>query len=211
VNLGQPLAPGRSTGQAWAREELAKPAYARARPGLLERAVTWLLHGLDRAAAKTGLGAGQLATLVVAVVVVVVVVAVLNRRRVRLSVAQAEASRAVLGGSLASGAEHRRRAQEAAAAGRFDLAVREFMRAVARRLDERGLIDPRPGRTADELAAEAGRILPQLGPAFHEGARTFDDVVYGSVAASAAQAEQLRRLDELVEASRPALLGAGRP
>ncbi len=210
MNLGQPISPGRATGQAWAREELAKREYAQARPSPLLRAVLWVLHRLDGIAARTGLGAGQLAALIVVAVAVVVVVAVLNRRRVRLSVARAESGRAVLGGSLASGVEHRLRAQQAAAAGRYDVAVRESMRAVARRLDERGLIDPRPGRTADELAAEAGRMLPQLIAALGAGARTFDDVVYGSVSASAAHAEQLRQLDEQVENTRAALLAGSR-
>src|SRR6185437_11994579 len=96
-------------------------------------------------------------------------------------------------------AEHRLRAQQAAAAGRYDEAVRESLRAVARRLDERALVEPRPGRTADELAVEAGRLLPQLQSELVAGARTFDDVVYGPVTATAAHAEQLRRLDEQVE------------
>ena len=84
------------------------------------------------------------------------------------------------------------------------------MRAVARRLDERALLDPRPGRTADELAAEAGRLLPELAADLRAGARIFDDVAYGSVRADAARAEQLRRLDERVEAAKPVVL-AGCP
>jgi hypothetical protein len=203
VRMIGPVAPGRGTGQAWAREELAKPEYARARPSLLIRVLTWLLHGLERAAARTGLGPGQLVTLVLAVAVVVIVVVVLTRRRVRLSVAQAGPSRAVLGASTLSGAEHRLLAQQATASGRYDEAVREWMRAVARRLDERALVDPRPGRTADELAVETGRLLPQLRADLAAGARTFDDVVYGSVHATALHADQLRRLDEQVEAAKP--------
>ena len=62
---GTPVAPGRETGQTWAREELAKPEYARARPSLFVRVVTWLLDQLDRVAARTGLGAGQLVALIV--------------------------------------------------------------------------------------------------------------------------------------------------
>ena len=81
------------------------------------------------------------------------------------------------------------------------------MRALARRLDERGLLDPRAGRTADELALEATRLMPGLAGALAAGARTFDDVAYGQLPASATEAEQLHRLDQDVEAARP----AGRP
>src|SRR5207342_1782676 len=103
----------------------------------------------------TGLGEGQLIALVLALAVAAVVVVVLVRRNVRLRVAvQHQRAGAVLAGSTLSGAEHRARAAAAAAAGRYDEAVRESMRAIARRLDERALLDPRPGRTADELAAE---------------------------------------------------------
>jgi hypothetical protein len=155
-------------------------------------------------AARTGLGAGQLVALLVVIGVVVVVAVVLLRRQVRLSVAQAQAARDVLGSSTLSGAEHRRLAAQAMTDGRYADAVRESMRAVARRLDERALLDPRPGRTADELAREAAQVLPQLTAELGSAARTFDDVVYGSVTATEASAEQLRRLDETVEAARPA-------
>jgi len=201
---GTPIAPGRETGQTWAREELAKPEYARARPSLFVRVVTWLLHQLDRVAARTGLGAGQLVALIVVLAVVAVVVVLLVRRQVRLTVARSEAARGVLGTSALSWAEHRRLAALASAEGRYADAVRESMRAIARRLDERGLLDPRPGRTADELASEAGLVLPSLAGELASAARTFDDVMYGSVAATATSADQLRRLDEMVEAQRPA-------
>lgn len=205
---GQPVAPGRGTGQAWAREELAKPAYERARPSLLIRFLTWLVHQLEHAAARTGLGAGQLAVLIVVVIAVVVVAVIWGRKRVRLSTAGASASHAVLGAGVLTGAEHRLRAQQAMAEGRYAEAVREWLRAVARRLDERALIEPRPGRTADELAVEAARLLPQLQAELMAGARTFDDVVYGSVAATATHADQLRQLDAQVEAARPVVARA---
>jgi hypothetical protein len=210
--LGPPLSPDRDQARQWARDELAKPEYARARPGLFQRAVDWLWERLQDVAASTGLGPGQLLALVVTLAVAAVLVVVMLRRNVRLrAVSGRPAGGAVLAGSALSGAEHRARAAAAAAAGRYDQAVRESMRAIARRLDERGLLDPRAGRTADELAAEAGRVLPALAGDLRAAARTFDDVVYGSVVsgspgASADQAEQLRRLDEAVEQARPTVL-----
>jgi hypothetical protein len=201
------ISPDRGEGQRWAREELAHSEYARARPTLFQRAVNWLLDHIDSLAANTGLGAGQLIALVVTVAVVVVVALVLLRRTVRLRVAADERAGAdVLAGSTLTGAEHRARAAAALAAGQYDVAVRESMRAVARRLDERALLDPRPGRTADEIAVEAARLLPELAAELREGARVFDDVAYGSVRADAARAERMRRLDERVEAAKPVVL-----
>jgi hypothetical protein len=197
-----PIEPGREQGQEWARQELANPEYARGRPSLFQRAVSWVWDQLDRIGQATGLGAGQLLVVIMVLVVVVVLVVVLVRRNVRLSVAAPGSPGAVLGESTATGTEHRSRAAAALSAGRFDEAVRESMRAIARRLDERALLDPRPGRTADEVAAAAGRLFPELAGDLRAGARTFDDVTYGSVRADLAAAEQLGRLDERVETAR---------
>jgi hypothetical protein len=204
------ISPDREQAREWARDELAKPAYSRGRESPVIRAIRWLLDQLDRVANATGLGSGGLLALILVVALLTVVVIVLVRRNVRLSPAARQRPGAVLGGSTLSGEAHRQLARAALDAGRYDEAVREWMRAIARRLDERGLLDPRPGRTADEIATAAGRLLPDLAAALAAGARTFDDVTYGSVRADRERAEQLRRLDESVEAARPAVL-AGEP
>ncbi len=68
-----------------------------------------------------------------------------------------------------------------------------------------------PGRTADELAAEAGRLLPGLAPALTTAARLFNEVRYGDRAGTRAGYEQLRALDEAVLATRPATVAAQSP
>ena len=78
-----------------------------------------------------------------------------------------------------SAAEHRAAAEAHAAQGHWNQAVQERMRAVVRSLEERALLDPRPGRTADEAAAEAGRTLPAHTDRLRAAARDFDDVTYG--------------------------------
>jgi hypothetical protein len=55
-----------------------------------------------------------------------------------------------------SAADHRSLADRAAAEGRFADAVRERLRAVVRELEARGVLDPRPGRTAGRSRATAG-------------------------------------------------------
>jgi hypothetical protein len=195
--------PDRDQARRWAQEELSKPEYARARPGWFERLVDWLSQHLHRVSGSAGLGDGQSLALLVALVVAAVVVGLLVRRNVRLRVAEASAPPSVLGDSTLSGAEHRRLAERAYEQGRYGDAVREWLRALARRLDERGLLDPQPGRTADELAAQAARFLPDLGAELGWAAGTFDEVSYGGRPARADEAERLRRLDAAVEAARP--------
>lgn len=196
--------PDRGQARRWAQEELARPEYARARPGWLQRLVGWLRNHLERISGSTGLGAGQLLALVLFAVAVVVVVVILLRRNVRRGGGPAgRGSAQVLGDTALTGAEHRHRAAAAMADGRYDDAVREWLRAVARRLDERGLLDPQPGRTADELASETARLLPALSGELAWAAAVFDAVSYGSRPAVVSDAERMQGLDSAIETSRP--------
>ena len=198
------ITPDRDQAREWAREELARPEYANARPSLFERVTSWVRDHLDRVAASVGLGTGQLLALLLILAVAAVAVVVLVRRNVRTRVVAERRGPGVLGESALTGEQHRGLAERAMAEGRYDDAVREWMRSLARRLDERGLLDPRPGRTADELAVEAGAVLPGLTTELARAARSFDDVSYGLRPADAAQADQLRRLVAAAEAARPA-------
>src|SRR5260370_7701885 len=83
------------------------------------------------------------------------------------------------GGAVATAREHRDRAQRLAAAGDWSGAIRESLRAIAADLEERAILPPRAGRTADELAIEAGSVLPAYGDGLWSAARLFDDVCYG--------------------------------
>jgi hypothetical protein len=103
-----------------------------------------------------------------------------------------------------SAADHRRAADAFAADGRWDEAVTERLRAIVRSLEERAVIDERPGRTAGEAAADAGRALPELAADLRAGARVFDDVRYGGRTADAAADARLRDLDGRCRAARPA-------
>ena len=100
--------------------------------------------------------------------------------------------------AMLSAAEHRRLAEAAEHSERWAVAVLERFRAIARELEERTLLSPAPGRTADEVAAEASRALPALSDRLSGGARWFDDVVYGDRPATAQAAALLRELDEAV-------------
>ncbi|HEX2286072.1 MAG TPA: DUF4129 domain-containing protein, partial [Mycobacterium sp.] len=58
-------------------------------------------------------------------------------------------------------------------------AIRHRLRAVARQLEETAVLDPVPGRTATELARDAGKALPHLTGELSTAATAFNDVTYG--------------------------------
>lgn len=79
------------------------------------------------------------------------------------------------------------------------------MRALVRALEERALLDPRPGRTADEAASEAARPLPGHAARLHTAARDFDDVTYGGRTADEATYRKMSALDDDLRRTRPHL------
>ncbi|CAO0832539.1 hypothetical protein SMICM17S_08661 [Streptomyces microflavus] len=109
-----------------------------------------------------------------------------------------------------SAAQHRAAADAHAAALRWTEAVQERMRAIVRSLEERALLDPRPGRTADEAAAEAGRALPDHATRLRSAARDFDDVTYGGRTAGQPTYLALRALDTELDEAKPVLPGSSR-
>jgi len=83
---------------------------------------------------------------------------------------------------------------------------------VVRDVEERGLVDVRPGRTADEIARDAGRALPAVAGDLRAAARLFDDVWYGGRTADSSSYDRLVAVDQAVAAARPGdRAGAERP
>ncbi|TDC60564.1 DUF4129 domain-containing protein, partial [Streptomyces hainanensis] len=145
-----------------ARRELSKPAYAEHEPSLPRRVWNWIWDNvfgvLDDVAFHTP--GGWLGLLVIVVLVVAALVAL----RLRLGALRDATGPRSTGGLFddrpRTAAEHRAAAEEHAAAGRWAEAVQERLRAIVRTLEERALLEPRPGRTATEAATEAARPLP---------------------------------------------------
>ncbi len=185
-----------------AREELAKQVYQDAGPGLVQRVVGWLIERAgklfdDVAGVSPGGYAGIAVVLLLVVVAVVAVrlkVGPLGRREAR--------EQALFSGRARTAAEHRTAADAHAAAGEWAEAVRERLRAVVRSLEERAVLDERPGRTANEAAAEAGAALPAVAGELLRASRLFDDVWYGGRPAGPESDAALRAVDERVRATR---------
>jgi hypothetical protein len=86
---------------------------------------------------------------------------------------------ALFGQHELSAAEHRAAAEQSAAAGNWAAAIRHRLRAIARQLEQNGVLDPVPGRTATELGRDAGWAIPNLAAELVRAADAFNDVTYG--------------------------------
>lgn len=205
---GPPIA--RDPARELARRELNKPVYHQDDPSFFERILNRIqdwLNGLYHRFTDVGGGAGGgwLGIVVLLVILAVVVAAVWWRiGSVRRNAAAPEA---LLAETVTTAEDHRATAERHAAAGRWPEAIRERLRAIARDLEERAIVPPRPGRTADELAAEAGTALPDHADALTAGVRLFDDVWYGGRQGDADGYRALADLDDRLRAARPVPLG----
>ncbi len=203
-----PVVPDADRARGWLEQELADPVYHRS-PSLLQRLLDWLgslFDGIEGVAVNT--------RLLVAIGVLVVVVAVGLALWFAGPVRRARRSRgpgAVLGpGEVRTADDLRRAADAAAAAGRWEQAVADRFRAVVRALEERTVLDERPGRTAHEAVEDAGARLPVVADDLRRAGRLFDGVVYGDARATAADDAALRDLDRRTAQARPgAALPAG--
>ncbi|MBO3083882.1 DUF4129 domain-containing protein [Cellulomonas fengjieae] len=204
-----PVTPDAETARRWATEELLGAEYHQ-QASLFSRLLDWLAEQL--AGLRTPAALDPLAVLaVVGVVVAVVVVAFLVAGPVRLS-RRGASSRNVLAEDDVRTAEQIRAAADAAAArGDWALAVLERYRAVVRGLEERAVLEERAARTAHEAALAAAARLPDLGADLVSAGRTFDDVAYGDVPATADDERRLRELDQRVRGTRAAGSGTAQP
>lgn len=185
-----------------ARQELSRRPYQEAKPPWAYRLLDRLFSELDKALSRaTEVTPGGALGLVVLVLLLGGLVALVVWR-VRPAGLGRTAPALFGAGAAVTADDHRRQAEAHAAAGRYDEAVRERLRAVARELEARGVLDPRPGRTADELAREAGARVASVAGPLRRGVRVFDDVWYGGRTADASSYAVLVEVDRLVREAR---------
>jgi hypothetical protein len=208
VGLRVPVDVGRAEAAAAARAELGKAIFRRDGEAWPARVVDWVVAHVQQLLQRAVQAApGGIVGILVAVALVVLVVLLVRARLGPLRRAAAQPG-AVFTGRTRSSADHRAAADRAAAAGRWDEALRERFRAVVRALEERDVVEERPGRTADEAAAAAARVLPSVAASLVAGARSFDDVVYGGRPATETDDVAMRDLDRAVTAARPSFVTA---
>ncbi|HSP37334.1 MAG TPA: DUF4129 domain-containing protein [Frankiaceae bacterium] len=187
-----------------ASRELQRGVYHDAQPSLLARAVNkvieFIRHLFSRASDATPGGTFGLLVLVLLLVVAVVVVIRLGPlRRPQTAGGGLDVPAAVTPAQL------RTQADTFAAQQQWAEAVRARLRAVVRLLEERTLIEPRPGRTAYEVARDAGAVAPELRSLLESAAATFSEVWYGGRDGTAQDYRGVVELDDAVQRYRPSV------
>ncbi len=201
--VGGPPLISRAAARGMARRELAKPVYHQG-VSFTDRVAEKIISLIGKLIQQVNstVPAGWW-TLVALGALAVIILGVVLTRLGPIALAHRARGTALHGGRVATARDHRERAQKRAADGDWSGAIRESLRAIARDLEERAILPPRAGRTADELAMEAGRALPAYGGKLWSAARLFDDVCYGERPGTPDGYAQLRELDAAVHAARP--------
>jgi hypothetical protein len=176
-----------------AQRELAKPIYPRVSPKqqFIDFVDMLLRQLVDKGAAVPG-GWFTISVLLIVLVVAMVAAIRIARRTLRTN----RGDHPLFGPTELSAAEHRAAAEHFAASGDWAAAIRHRLRAVARELEQTGVLDPVAGRTANELARDAGARLPGLAGELARVAETFNDVSYGELPAAAADYRIVTELDD---------------
>jgi hypothetical protein len=179
-----------------AQRELQKPIYPK--PGLTERLLDWLselIYRLADAGSRLPGGWFTLSVLLILLVVGIIVAIRIARRTMRTD---RGGRYALFGEHELSAAEHRATAEQCAAAGDWAAAIRHRLRAVARELEDARVLDAIPGRTATELARDAGKALPGLAAELTLAANSFNDVTYGGRPGTEVAYRTIAQLDDHV-------------
>lgn len=209
IPLDIPIRLGREEAQRLAAEELSKLRYGLELPPwatafkeritrLLDR-ILEAMFGLDPQGDGAGGGSGAWYVLILVLVLVAAVALVVwrvglprwNSRRV---VGQVDAD------SEVSAKQYRSLAAAAAARGDWRTAVREGFRSLVRELESRTILDPRPSRTALEVATLAGRLMPARWDELFTAAGIFSDVEYGDAIPTPEHYAQLSALERTIVA-----------
>jgi hypothetical protein len=187
---------GRVPAQRLAQEELSKAIYHHPPSvlGYISHAIGSVLAWLFAHASSGTPGGGWSVVALAALAVLIVGVVTARVGRVRRSARQ-QALVLDPGTRPMTAGQFRDAAEASAAAGDYAAAIVGRLRAIAVSCEERGILQPDAGRTADELATQAGVRFPGFQAALASAARLFDQVRYGDGTGTRDGYERLRELD----------------
>ncbi len=193
---------GQAAGQRLARAELSKTIYHPHEP-LTQRILNGIADLLsDLSRAGRAFPGGWWAAVALAAALAALITVVVSRTG-PLARSRRSASHPLAGSGTLSAGDHRLRAGHLAAASDYTGAVLERVRAIARELDERAVLTPRPGRTANEMAEEAAAALPAETAALRDTALMFDDICYGERPGTREGYALVSELDRRISAALP--------
>ncbi len=193
-----------------AQSELAKPVYTKA--SAAQQLDEWINEQLYRMLEKTSKipGGWVTATALLVLLAIAVVVAIHIARRTMRTKRGGDYQ--LFETAQLTAAQHRATAEGYAAEGNWTAAIRHRLRAVARQLEESGVLNPVAGRTANELARDAGAALPRLADELSQAATAFNDVTYGERPGTQEAYQMIADLDDHLRSRSPAGAAAsGRP
>lgn len=171
----------------------------------LESAVRWIMDQtrmlLD--SASTWAKLSPVITVGVALVVIALLTWVLPK--VRREAGAARSDGPVLEDLTISARAYRDLAAKALKDGRYDEAVLDGFRAIAKDMSDRTLLDDAPGRTAHEVSLTLTGPFPDHADRLVRAADAFDSVRYGHRRATPGQAAEIQDLDGTLVTTRPVL------
>jgi hypothetical protein len=186
-----------------AQIELDKPIYSRG--SAKQQFADWVNELLYRLLQKTAsIPGGWLTTTVLLILLAIAVVVAVQVARRTMRTNRGGDYRLFEAAPLTA-AQHRATAESFAAQSDWTAAIRHRLRAVARELEETGVLGPAPGRTANELARGAGAALPHLEGELSQAATAFNDVTYGEQPGSQAAYQMIADLDDHLRSRPPAV------
>jgi Domain of unknown function (DUF4129) len=192
-----------------AQNELDKPIYSRG--SAAQQLDEWLSEKLYRLLEATSQIPGGWLTATVLLVLLAVAVAVAIHVARRTMRTRRGGDYQLFETTPLTAAQHRATAESYAAEGNWAAAIRHRLRAVARQLEEAGVLNPNPGRTANELARDTGAVLPHLASELSSSATAFNDVTYGEQPGTQAAYQMIADLDDHLRSRSPAVASAVGP
>jgi Domain of unknown function (DUF4129) len=199
------LDPSPAEAQKWLSDELHRSDYHNP---WLDSALRWIVDQLskllDGANTVANGGLSMVVTVLVALVAITLLVWVLPKVRREQVVAHPDG--AVIVDPTITAGTYRDLAARALANGRYDTAVLEGFRAIAKDMSDRTLLDDAPGLTAHEVSLELSRPFPDFAGRLAQSANLFDAVRYGHRSATEDGAAQVLRLDSELSKARPVLV-----
>jgi Domain of unknown function (DUF4129) len=195
---------GRDAAKRLARDELSKAIYHQPQslPARIAHAIAELLQRIFSAA--TSAAPGGWWTVLALAALVVAAVSVIAVRLGPVARSARTTGRAWDPGPRTMTARELRDASAASAAdGDYSTAIVQRVRAIVVSCEERGILTADAGRTANEVAAQAGEHFPGQHADLAAAARSFDQIRYGGSAGTRDGYERLCALDAALATLRP--------
>lgn len=204
-----PVLPDGGEARQWAIDELAKSVYQEAKPSLIDQLMSAFFDWLASVFSNLQGVNANLGVVVIAVGAAILIGLAIWLVKPRLNPAKSSDAEVFDTEKASTSGQYRSAAAAAADRGSFADAVTEQFRAIVRAAEERAVIDPQPGRTAEEVSLRLGGAFGAFSTELHAAGSTFNGVRYGNHPADRSSYERLVALDEHLLDQRPAYAGAG--